>query len=299
MTAFLSTLASIPSPSDGVVRIGPLPIHAYGVMIAVGVIVAIRIAERRYARSGHDPSVIGEMGVAVVLAGVIGARVYHLFTGYDWDSGGLSGTVKIWEGGLSIWGAVAGGVVAVLVIARRRRIDALPLMDAMGPSVVVAQAIGRWGNWFNQELFGRPTDLPWGLEIDPSHRPDGYLDRATFHPTFLYESLWCLLVFATIVMAERRFRLRRGQPVALYIAMYTFGRFFFENMRIDPASKIFGMRFNGLLSAALCIGATIWFIVLGRRAPSGPGAGDERPTAPPGPQSTPDPPPAAGLPAGG
>ncbi len=262
-------LASMPSPSDGVLHIGPLPIHAYGVMIAVGVIVAIRIAERRYARSGNDPSVIAEMGVAVVLAGVIGARVYHLFTGYDWD-GGVLGALKIWEGGLSIWGAVGGGAIAVIVIARRRRIDVFPLMDAMGPSVAVAQAIGRWGNWFNQELFGRPTSLPWGLEIDVHHRPAGYLDEPTFHPTFLYESLWCLLLFATIVAVERRFRLRRGQPMAMYVAMYTFGRFFFENMRVDPASKMLGMRFNALLSAALCIGATVWFVVLGRRAPSEP-----------------------------
>ena len=263
-------LASIPSPSNGVVRIGPLPVHAYGVMLAVGVLVAIRIAERRYEKAGHDPAVIAEMGVAVVVSGVLGARVYHLFTGYDWDSGGLLGTLKIWEGGLSIWGAVAGGLIAVLVIARRRHFDTFPLMDAMGPSVAVAQAIGRWGNWFNQELFGGPTDLPWGLEIDPEHRPDGYLDKSTFHPTFLYESLWCLAVFATIVWAERRLRLRRGQPFAMYVAMYTFGRFFFEQMRVDPASKILGMRFNGLLSAGLCIGATAWFVVLGRRAPAEP-----------------------------
>ncbi len=122
----------------------------------------------------------------------------------------------------------------------------------------------------HEELFGRPTSLPWGLEIDVHHRPAGYLDEPTFHPTFLYESLWCLLLFATIVAVERRFRLRRGQPMAMYVAMYTFGRFFFENMRVDPASKMLGMRFNALLSAALCIGATVWFVVLGRRAPSEP-----------------------------
>ena len=265
MTPLLSTIASIPSPSNGVLRIGPLPVHAYGLMLAVGVLVAIRIAERRYARAGHDPAVIAEMVVTVVVAGVIGARVYHLFTGYDWESGGLLGALEIWKGGLSIWGAVGGGVIAVLLVARHRHIDAVPVMDAMGPAVVVAQAIGRWGNWFNQELFGGPSDLPWALEIDPHHRPAQYLDRATFHPTFLYESLWCLLVFATITLAERRFRFRHGQAVSLYIAMYTFGRFFFENMRVDPASRIFGMRFNGLLSAALCLGATAWFIVLARR----------------------------------
>ena len=270
MNVLSGFLASIPSPSNGVLRIGPVPMHAYGVMLAAGVLVSIRIAEHRYARAGHDPAVISEMGVAVVVSGAIGARVYHLFTGYDWDKGGILGTLRIWEGGLSIWGAVGGGLIAVLVIARRRHFDTFPLLDAMGPSVAVAQAIGRWGNWFNQELFGGPTHLPWALEIDPEHRPSGYLADKTFHPTFLYESLWCLLVFGTIVWAERRFRLRRGQSFAMYVAMYTFGRFFFEMMRVDPASKIFGMRFNGLLSAALFVGATVWFVVLGRRTPPAP-----------------------------
>jgi len=268
MTLLVFTIASIPSPSNGVLRIGPLPVHAYGLMLAIGVLVAIRIAERRYERAGYDPAAVAEMGVTVVAAGVVGARVYHLFTGYDWEAGGVLGALKIWEGGLSIWGAVGGGALAVLLVARHRHIDAVPLMDAMGPAVAVAQAIGRWGNWFNQELFGGPTDLPWALQIDPNHRPTEYLDRATFHPTFLYESLWCLLVFATITLAGRR--LRRGQAVSLYVAMYTFGRFFFENMRVDPASKLFGVRFNALLSAALCLGASAWFIVLARRpAPDG------------------------------
>lgn len=284
-------IASIPSPSNGVLHIGPLPVHAYGLMLAIGVLVALHIAERRYARAGHDPAVIAEMGVTLVVAGVIGARVYHLFTGYDWERGGVLGALKIWEGGLSIWGAVAGGAIAALVVARRRHIDVVPLLDAMGAAVAVGQAIGRWGNWFNQELFGRPTDLPWALEIDLQHRPAQYLDRATFHPTFLYESLWVLLVFATITWAERRFRFRRGQAMTLYVAMYTFGRFFFENMRVDPASRLFGMRFNGLLSAALCLGATAWFVVLGRRPAPDP--------ATPAPDPAVTPPAASSSPAGG
>ena len=135
----------------------------------------------------------------------------------------------------------------------------------MGPAVVVAQAIGRWGNWFNQELFGRPSKLPWALEIDLAHRPAGYLQYSTFQPTFLYESIWCLIVFATIVWLERHRKLVKGQAFALYVAMYTFGRIFFEWLRVDPASKIFGVRFNLLLSAVLCAGATVWFVQLGRR----------------------------------
>ncbi len=138
-------------------------------------------------------------------------------------------------------------------------------MDAIAPGVVLAQAIGRWGNYFNQELFGRPTTLPWGLEIDVAHRPARYIQYATFHPTFLYESLWCLLVFGTIVFVERRVALKRGQVFALYVAMYTFGRIFFEAMRSDPASRIFGIRFNFMLSIALCIFGACWFVWLGRR----------------------------------
>ncbi|MGQ0826252.1 MAG: prolipoprotein diacylglyceryl transferase [Actinomycetota bacterium] len=259
-------LASIPSPSRGVIEIGPLELHAYGLMLALGVLAAATIAERRWTRAGGEPRTIAEIGVPVIVAGVLGARIYHLFTGYDWSDGGITGALKIWEGGLSIWGAVAGGAIAVVVIARRKHLSALALMDAMAPGIAVAQAIGRWGNWFNQELFGRPTDLPWGLEIDPDQRPPEHFDAETFHPTFLYESLWCLAVAVTIVWAERRLRLRAGQPLALYIAMYTFGRIWFEALRADPASELLGVRFNLLLSIVLSVGGTIWFVVLGRHA---------------------------------
>jgi prolipoprotein diacylglyceryl transferase len=258
-------LGYIPSPAHGIVHIGPLQLHAYGLMLAIGVLAAAKIADIRWRRSGHDSKVIAEIAVPVVVAGVIGARVYHLFTGYSWDAGGVTGAFEIWKGGLSIWGAVGGGLLAVLFISRRRHLDRLALLDAIGPGVVVAQAIGRWGNYFNQELFGRPSKLPWALEIDAAHRPFGYALVKTYQPTFLYESLWCLLIFATIVFIERRHGLRKGQAFTLYIAMYTFGRIFFEWMRIDPASRIFGIRFNLLLSAVLCMIASIGFIRLGRR----------------------------------
>jgi prolipoprotein diacylglyceryl transferase len=258
-------VAFIPSPKNGIVHIGPIPLHAYGLMLAIGVLVATKVAETRWKRGGHNPAEFSAIVVPVVIAGVIGARIYHLFTGYSWDSGGLIGTVEIWKGGLSIWGAVAGGLIALLVIARRRHLDGLALMDAIAPGVVLAQAIGRWGNYFNQELFGRPTTLPWGLKIDLAHRPAGYTQYATFHPTFLYESLWCLFVFGTILFVERRRPLKRGQVFALYVAMYSFGRIWFEALRIDAAERIFGIRFNLLLSIALSVFGAVWFVWLGRR----------------------------------
>src|SRR5258708_2002429 len=167
----MHVLGFIPSPSKGILHIGPVPLHAYGLCLALGVLVAATVAERRWVARGGRPGTIGEIGVVVVVSGVIGARVYHLFTGYDWSTGGIAGTVKIWQGGLSIWGAVAAGALAVVVVSWRKHLPTLRLMDAIAPGVVLAQAIGRWGNYFNQELFGRPSRLPWALEIDKAHRP--------------------------------------------------------------------------------------------------------------------------------
>jgi phosphatidylglycerol---prolipoprotein diacylglyceryl transferase len=280
--------AFIPSPAHGNLDLGPIQLHAYGLMLAIGVLVAAKIASVRWRHSGHDPKEIAEIAVPVVIAGVIGARVYHLFTGYKWEQDGLAGAVEIWRGGLSIWGAVGGGLLMVLYLAHRRRLDTLALFDAIGPAVVIAQAIGRWGNYFNQELFGRPTRLPWALEIDLAHRPLAYEHYTTFHPTFLYESIWCLLVFGTIVLLERTRGLQKGQAFALYVAMYTFGRTFFEWLRVDPASRLFGIRFNLMLSLALCIAASIWFVWLGRREPlATTPQGDDGHNTPGEPASTP------------
>jgi prolipoprotein diacylglyceryl transferase len=260
--------AYIPSPAHGIVHIGPIQLHAYGLMLAIGVLVAAKIADVRWQRTGNDPKVIAEIAVPVVIGGVVGARIYHLFTGYKWSEGGITGAFEIWKGGLSIWGAVAGGLIAVLYLSRRRHLDKLTLLDAIAPGVVVAQAIGRWGNYFNQELFGRPSKLPWALEIDLAHRPVHYEHFATFQPTFLYESIWCLIVFGTIVWIERSRGLRKGQAFFLYVAMYCFGRCFFEWLRVDPASRIFGIRFNLLLSAVLCVVGAVSFVRCGRNEPS-------------------------------
>jgi prolipoprotein diacylglyceryl transferase len=258
-------VASIPSPDNGTLHLGPLPLHAYGLMLALGVIVATMIAERRWVKRGYDREQFSSIVIWVVIAGVVGARVYHLFTGYDWDEDGIAGAFEIWKGGLSIWGAVLGGFIAIVILARIRHLDSLALMDCIAPGLFAAQAIGRWGNWFNQELFGKPTDLPWGLEISPEHRPVEYLDVETFHPTFLYESLFCLLGLVVLLLVERRFRLKKGQTFALYIVIYTGGRFFFENLRVDPSEKLGPLRFNAWVSLGLFVVGAVWFVWLGRR----------------------------------
>ena len=187
--------------------------------------------------------------------------------------------LAIWKGGLSIWGAVIGGGLAAAAVARRRGVNALDVLDVVAPGVALAQAIGRWGNYFNQELFGRPTDLPWALRIDPRHRPAGFAGFSTFHPVFLYESLYCLAIFATLLAVERCAPLRRGQTVALYVVLYTFGRFWLENLRIDPANEIAGLRVNAWFSAGTFVAGAVWFVWLGRHQPRQQVAMTERPSS--------------------
>lgn len=261
----VSIVASIPSPASGVFHVGPIPLHMYGICIAAGVLVAVWIAERRWEARGHDPKEIASLALWIVGAGVVGARVYHLFTGYSWNDGGFWGIFEIWKGGLSIWGAVLGGTIAVIVLAKVKHLDTLALMDAITPGLAVAQAFGRWGNYFNQELFGKPTTLPWGLEIDLVHRPVGYEQYSTFQPTFLYESLWCLAVAGIIVLLGRRFRLRKGQSFAAYLFLYPLGRFVFENMRIDKSSVLWGLRFNAWVSLLVMAFGAAWFLWLAKR----------------------------------
>ena len=261
----MPVLASIPSPGNGVIDVGPIPLHAYGLLLAIGVLVAAWIAERRWVARGFDGKTFSDMAVWIVVGGVVGARVYHVISDYQLFTDDWLRAFQIWKGGLSIWGVLGGGAIAVVIMTRIKHVQRLVLFDCIAPGLLAAQAIGRWGNYFNQELFGGPTDLPWGLEISPGKRPPGYRDVTTFHPTFLYESLYCLFLLGVVLWVERRFRLRKGQMLALYLATYTFGRFFFENMRIDPANEIFGARINSWVSAIVCILSVAWFVWLGRR----------------------------------
>jgi prolipoprotein diacylglyceryl transferase len=261
----VAVLSSIPSPDNGVIDIGPIPLHAYGLLLAIGVLVAAWIAERRWLTRGFDRKTFNDMAIWIVVGGVVGARAYHVVSDYQLFTDDWLRAFQIWRGGLSIWGVLAGGAIAVIVMTRIKHVQTLVLFDCIAPGLLAAQAIGRWGNYFNQELFGGPTNLPWGLEISPAKRPPGYLDASTFHPTFLYESLYCVFLLGVVLWVERRFRLRKGQMLALYLATYTFGRFFFENMRIDPANEIFGVRLNAWVSAIVCVSAVAWFVWLGRR----------------------------------
>jgi prolipoprotein diacylglyceryl transferase len=239
----------------------------YGVLLAIGVLVAVAIAQRRWRRRGYGSPGISDIAFWVVIWGVIGARLYHVITDYQLFEDDPLRAFQIWRGGLSIWGAVIGGAIAVVVVTHRRHMPTLVVMDCMAPGILVAQAIGRWGNWFNQELFGEPTSLPWGLEISPAHRPDGYASFTTFHPTFLYESLYCLALVGVLLLAEHRLSLKQGQTFALYVILYPVGRFWFENLRIDDAHTLGPLRVNAWVSIAVCLFGIGWFVWLGRHEP--------------------------------
>jgi len=202
--------------------------------------------------------------------GLVGARLYHVITDYQ-DYFGAGGhpidALKVWHGGLGIWGAIALGAFGAWIGCRRNGIKLPSMTDSLAPGIVIAQAMGRWGNWFNQELFGRPTSLPWGLEIDVAHRPAGYLDQATYHPTFLYESIWCIGVAILCIWADRRFTLGHGRVFALYVFAYTVGRGWIEDLRIDPAHHIGPFRLNVWVSIIVCLGAAVAFVLSARRHP--------------------------------
>lgn len=257
----VALLASLPSPSNGELKIGPLSLRAYGLLIAFGVIAAVwmagRMLERRRLGTADDASSIAMWGTA---AGIVGARLYHVATEWSRFSDDLGEIPKIWKGGLGIPGGLLAGVLVGLWQARRRGIEPAVMLTAAAPAIPLAQAIGRWGNWFNQELFGRPTDLPWALEIDPAHNL-GYPAGTTFHPTFLYESLWNLGLAGLLVWIDRRFRLGPGKLFPLYVAGYGVGRFWVESLRIDPTESgdVAGLRWNQWVALAAIVGGAAWF----------------------------------------
>jgi prolipoprotein diacylglyceryl transferase len=266
--AVLAVIASIPSPSSGTLSIGPLNLRAYGLMIALGVIAAVWLSSRRLERTGlgtaDDMSAIALWAVP---AGVIGARIYHVVTDWQLFRDDPIDAFKIWKGGLGIWGGIALGVLVGVWMAKRRGIPMGWGLFVVAPALALAQAIGRWGNWFNQELFGRPTDVAWALEIDERHRPDGFEQFSTFHPTFLYESLWNLLLCGALIWIGRRWVKRPEVLFAWYVAGYTFMRFFLERLRIDPANTIAGLRVNEWTSLVLFAVAAAFILrdVVGRR----------------------------------
>ncbi|MFC5949882.1 prolipoprotein diacylglyceryl transferase [Pseudonocardia lutea] len=277
MSALASStvLAYLPSPDRGVWYLGPIPIRAYALCIIAGIVVAIWWGEKRFVARGGPAGTVVDVAVWAVPFGLVGGRLYHVAT--DWRTyfgpgGDPVNALKIWEGGLGIWGAIALGAVGAWIGCRRRGIPLPFFADAVAPGIVVAQAIGRLGNYFNQELYGAPTTLPWGLEIYERVNPatgasdplggvavDTANPIAIVQPTFLYELIWNLLVAVVIVWADRRFRLGHGRVFALYVAGYTLGRFFIELMRTDPATRVFGdIRINVVVSALVFLLAVLY-----------------------------------------
>jgi phosphatidylglycerol---prolipoprotein diacylglyceryl transferase len=261
---------SIPSPSTGVWEVFGLPVRAYALCIIAGIIAAMIIANRRWRARGGSNESLEMVAVVAVPFGILGARLYHVLTDYQLyfgPGGNPIDALKIWQGGLGVWGAVALGVLGGYLVARRRKIVFPALLDAVAPGIVVAQAIGRLGNWFNSELFGRPTTLPWGLEIAPEFRPAGYEQFSTFHPTFLYEMLWNLAVAVALVLLDRKYRLGHGKVFALYVIFYTLGRFWIEALRIDQVNEIGGFRLNNYTSLIVFLAALAWFVWLVKNRP--------------------------------
>ncbi len=263
-------IASIPSPADGVWHLGPFPLRAYALCIIAGIFVAIWVGQRRWEDRGGDRALISDVAIWAVPFGIVGGRLYHVISSPDAYFGTGGHPLKafaVWEGGLGIWGAIALGAVGAWIACRRAGVPLPPLADALAPAIVLAQAAGRFGNWFNQELFGGPTTLPWGLEIDPANRPAGFEDVATFHPTFLYESLWNIGVALLVVWVDRRFKLGHGRAFAVYVAAYTAGRGWIEYLRIDPAENVLGLRLNVWVSLIVFLAAVAYIVVVGRLRP--------------------------------
>ncbi|HET9076154.1 MAG TPA: prolipoprotein diacylglyceryl transferase [Acidimicrobiales bacterium] len=280
MTAAL--LAYIPSPPTNGISVGPLRLHIYGFMIALGIAAAVWLSQRRWEAIGGRPGTMAMLAVWGVPGGLIGARVYSLITSWQADTGGhWIRAFEIWQGGLGIWGGVIGGIATGAIGARRAGLRLAPLVDCVAPAFALAQAIGRWGNYFNQELYGGPTKLPWAVYIDnPQHcssvthcvaYPAGV---HTFQPTFLYECIWDLVACGLVIWIERRFRIKRGYLIWVYAAAYTFGRFFTEYMRVDEAHRYFGLRLNDWASILVFVVSTAVVLVFGRAKPGQERSGD-------------------------
>jgi prolipoprotein diacylglyceryl transferase len=263
----------IPSPSFTSFSVGPLTVHFYALCVIAGISIAIWIGSKRYANLGGNPDDVFEVAIWAVPFGIIGGRIYHVITSpsqYFGANGNPIDALRIWEGGLGIWGAISLGAVGAYLYFRTHKtsLNFRQLLDSLAPGVVVAQAIGRVGNYFNQEVFGKPTELPWGLEIDLANRPNGFESYSTFHPTFLYELLWCLVVAVLLIKLPgflKQITPKQGDVFALYILGYTAGRVWIETLRIDEANLIFGLRLNIWVSFIVLITASAYLIASKRR----------------------------------
>jgi prolipoprotein diacylglyceryl transferase len=255
------SLVFIPSPHTGTIDLGPLTIHMYGLTLLVAIAACILLTGYRWTRRGGDWDLVLKVAVWGVAAGIVGARIYHDITSWDQvSSPKWKGVFAVWEGGLGVWGGILLGCLVGAVVVRREGARVRDMMDAVAPGLLLAQGIGRWGNWWNQELYGKPTDQPWGLKIDPEHRVDGYQDNATFHPTFLYEFVYDLVGVGLLLLLDRRFRFKPPALFALYVSYYTAGRFLEELLRIDPAHHFAGLRLNAWVSIVVFVCSTVFFV---------------------------------------
>ena len=257
----MAFLASIPSPHSGTIDVGPFSIHLYGVMLLLAIAACVALTGYRWVKWGGDWDLVFRVAVWGVAFGIVGARLYHDITSWSevkaidaWWA-----PFAVWKGGLGVWGGILFGVLAGAWIVHRSGNSVRLFMDAVAPGLLLAQGIGRWGNWFNQELYGKPTSLPWGLKIDEAHR-GAYIQYATFHPTFLYEFIWDIVGVVILLLVDRMFRIRRPALFALYVSFYCFGRFFEELLRIDPAHKYYGLRLNAYVSIVVFVLSTAFFI---------------------------------------
>ncbi len=279
-------LGSIPSPHTSVVHLGPLQLHMYGLTLLVAILACIWLSGRRWIARGGDWDLVTRVAVWGVSFGVVGARAYHDVTSWnEVPSPKWQGIFEVWRGGLGIWGGVLFGTIAGALVLRRSRVPVAPFMDVVAPGLLLAQGIGRIGNWWNQELYGKPTSLPWGLKIDTAHLPTDprYIGYTTFHPTFLYELLWDLAGVALLLYVDRRFRIKPPALFALYVSWYCFGRFFEELLRIDPAHHFLGLRLNAWVSIVVFVASTA-FVVWRQRTGRGDVREPRRRPPPPGPK---------------
>ncbi len=260
---------SIPSPSQGVWWLGPVPLRAYGILMVSAMVLAVWVTYRRYVARGGVGDVVLDASLWAIPFGIVGGRLYHVITTPASYKDDLWAVARIWEGGMAIWGAVALGTVGAVIGLRRAGQRVGPFGDSLAPGLLLAQVLGRWGNYFNQELFGGPTEAPWGLEIDAAHLPAGYAEGTLFHPTFLYEGLWNLVMAGLIVWLDRKIRFKSGQVMALYLIAYGTGRFLMEFVRIDEARAYMGLRLNAWTAlGGIVLGIIVFFIAKKIGAPT-------------------------------